>query len=222
MKDLLYIGIIVILGIVLFFSLSEIKDKNNQNEILNDNLIALESKVKETTNKLKEKSFKNKALYSTNTDLIANIKTKDKDLKRLQKLVKKYKKDLEDKGGSVTVFTDTNIINKTVIVDTNSFIYKDNWINLSGTINDSLTFNLSTVNKYSIVIGREKTGWFKSKPYVEVTNQNPYSRVTSLKTYKVEQNEKKFNFGISAGYGIIFNNGIKTGPGVNVGINYNF
>jgi len=81
--------------------------------------------------------------------------------------------------------------------------------------------NLKVKNRYDIVIGFEKTKMFKpKKPYVIVTNHNPYSMTKDLRTYQVKGYEpKRFGIGLNAGYGIGLD--LKPQPYIGVGLNFN-
>lgn len=222
MKNII-IGVLSVLIVYLFFFFkNEIKD--NESEYLN-NTQALTEQVTKVTNKLGEQSYKVTTLESDNTDLIESLNSSDSTIFRLQELIKSYKKEIKN-GGSVTVFNDSIIIKDTVFVnktDTSTeFNYSNNWITLNGVIKDSLTFNLSIKNKYSVIIGYEGNGFFKSKTlYSLITNENPYSTVTSVKSYKVKLKERKWSFGITGGYGLIHSgNNIYSGFGIMLGMQY--
>ena len=190
-----------------------------------NNVAALTEKVRKVNNKLGEESYKVTSLTAYNTELLEHVDAKDSVVARLQQVVKEYEDDIKS-GGSVTVIHDTVFIEKTVPVyvngDTTFFNYSDNWLTLKGQITDSLDFNLGIKNDYSIVIGYESNGLFKSKtPYTLVTNKNPYSEVKAIKSFDVKIPKQKWSIGVTGGYGIIYNqNKLYPGVGVMFGINY--
>lgn len=135
------------------------------------------------------------------------IKGLEGENKKLQDKVKQYENKIKN-GGSVTNFTSetkTQIVTKT-IVDTvriaeNVYpVYKSDF-DLQGWVKgnvearpDSIKINQTVVNEYTVVIGEDKQGFLgmgKPKPFVEVTNLNPYSTTPVLKTYKVDTKVKK-------------------------------
>lgn len=217
MKNIV-IGILVAVIIYLFFFFkSEIKEKET-NYV--NNTEALVDQIESVKNKLGEASSKITTLESENTDLILAVNSKDSSIIRLQTLVEKYKKDI-DNGGSITVIHDTVEVIKTVAIDSNTFNFKDHWVDLSGVISDSLSFNLKVNNDYSVILGYEKDGWFKRKPYTLVTNRNPYSQVSQVRSYKVTIPKPKWSVGVTGGYGLIRSNErVYSGFGLMLGVNY--
>ncbi len=139
---------------------------------------------------------------------LLKIKSKDSVINKLQVEVQRYKKEIK-KGGSVTVVgNSTNVTGTTPIIpaDTSqasiapfSFTFSDKWIYLSGKgLNDSLDFDLKVKNEYTIAIGYEK-----KKPFVEITNHNPYTETSYLRTFEVKvPKASRFGLGLQAGYGI--------------------
>ena len=170
-------------------------------------------------------------------DLI-KLKSKDEDIQKLQQLVSNYKSKLK-KQGSATIFETTTEIEDKVPTKVDSIIYpKDGLIvkkpvynssfNLGGWVvgstkatEDSTQISLKVRNEYSVIIGEESQGWFKSKkPFVEIINQNPYSETKSLRTYQVQLPKPKyFGIGPIIGYGI--STDFKFQPFIGVGIQYN-
>lgn len=237
--------VIIVLFLLLLLSINQCNNdsvKNSLNTtILNDNQKTFKDKdsLNHTTN----------TVIESNTKEFTNLKIKDEQIKSLQELVKKYKKQLASKG-SVTHFKSETKINHsfprvdTVYVEvvyendqtditrpTHAYFYpiklkdeKDKvWVDGSAFANEQvLDLKLKTVNEYSVVIGEESQGWFKpKKPFVEVTNLNPYSETTKLKTYQVETKPaKKIAIGPGVYYGI--GSDFKPQVFVGMGIQYNF
>lgn len=199
--------------------------KNNVNQLEKqhtNNVNALTEEVESVKNKLGEESYKVTTLESDNAELLEGIVAKDSTIARLQTLLSEYEDDIDD-GGSVTVIHDTVYVDKVIAIsDSNTFNYKDNWITLDGKVGDSLQFNLGIKNDYSVVIGYESNGFWKTKtPYTLVTNRNPYSEITSIKSFNVVVPQPKWSLGVTGGYGIIYNQGtLVPGVGVMFGLNY--
>ena len=237
--------IIIVLFLLLLLTVNQCNNNSVKNSlnttILNDNQKTFKDKdsLNHTTN----------TVIESNTKEFTNLKIKDEQIKSLQELVKKYKKQLASKG-SVTHFKSETKINyffprvDTVYVEvvyendqtditrpTHAYFYpiklkdeKDKvWVDGSAFANEQvLDLKLKTVNEYSVVIGEESQGWFKpKKPFVEVTNLNPYSETTKLKTYQVETKPaKKIAIGPGVYYGI--GSDFKPQVFVGMGIQYNF
>lgn len=194
----------------------------------NENLIeSLNDTIKIWRDKDGLSHSKIQIIETTNANSFLKLKIKDKEIIELQEQVKKYKDWLKNQG-SITIFTSTTqfdtIYESKIIpseINDSSFLAEINneWIQTKfGYRNDSTFYNLKVYNKYSIVLGEEKDGLFKRKSYVEITNYNPYSETTSLRTYQVSQNKKSFSFGPQIGVG--FNSDFKLEPYLGIGIQY--
>lgn len=200
-----------------------------------------------TKDELGNQIAKNSVLESNNINLILEIKSQDTNIIWLQKEIEKYKKELEEGSSVTIITDFTHIIDSlsNIIVIGRDTIVKDSLIYLypiydfsaekkgfhSG-INDSVTWikynvkagknlgilDLSIYNDYSVVIGEEKVGFLKPrKTFVEITNYNPYSTISTLKSYRVSQKKTHFTVGIQAGYGITTKG---LGPYLGVGVGY--
>ena len=206
MKHYIYIIICICLGSYIYYQYDE-------SALLEYNQGVLEDSI--TTYKNKEGQYV--ATISTfedaNTEIFLSLETKDKEVLALQETVKTYKKKLKDRGSATNVGTETEIdtvFRTTVIVETDSSItYKsaiplEPWI--IGTIimtKDSTILKLSVINKYTVVVGDDSKMFKKGTPYVEVTNENPYTKTTSLRAYQVTlPKPKKFFVGPAVGYGL--------------------
>ena len=220
----------IILGIILLaFITYKCSNDSNQSKmeqtILNDNQKTFRDKdsLSHTTNNVIEGKVK---------DFI-DLEVKDKEIIALQELVKKYKKQLANKGNA-TNFTsetkydtiyETKIKRDTIILSKNTIMdsIHNKWINTTfGFDKGNTVFTLKLKNEYSVIIGEESQGWFKKKkPFVEVINLNPYSETTKLKTYQVETKPvKKIGIGPGVYYGI--GNSFQPQVIIGIGIQYNF
>lgn len=86
---------------------------------------------------------------------------------------------------------------------------------------DSTNLDIKIENSYTIVIGQEGKWYKKKTPFVEVTNENPYTKTKTLRTYQVDNKikPKRIGIGIIGGYG--FSIGIKLSPIIGIGLSYN-
>ena len=219
----------IILGIILLaFITYKCNNDSNQSKteqtILNDNQKTFRDKnsLNHTTNNVIEGKVK---------DFI-DLQVKDRQIIELQELVKKYKKQLSNKGNA-TNFTsetkydtiyETKIKRDTIILSKNTIMdsIHNKWINTTfGFDKGNTVFTLKLKNEYSVIIGEESQGWFKSKKtFVEVINKNPYSETVQLKTYQVQTKSiRKIGIGLGVYYGIGSN--FQFQPFIGIGIQYN-
>lgn len=233
LKDFLYIGAIIVLILLLMTqSCNNKKITNNETNLVNN----LSDTLVKVTNKLGEEKTRTSILETYRTSDFIRIKSKDSILLTLQGKVKYYQDQLKN-GGNVSVITNSTNINNTgeTIIKYDTIYSPQSQIEIfpvyemslnnkwyQGNIKasqDSTTLNLQIDNEYSIVIGEEGKWYKKKTPFVEVTNNNPYTKTKTLKTYEVSKPlDKKFGLGIFLGYGI----GVSgLTPMIGVGINYN-
>jgi len=228
----------------IIISLLIVKDCQHKN--LKQNLIeqtGLVSSLNDTIKIWKDKDSlshsKIEVIKTSNTKNFINLKSNDKEVQELQKLVKSYGDKLK-KQGSVTIFSSNTNVDTTIVTKVDTIdILKDKLIikkplyyssfNLKGWVTgitkateDSIQINLKVKNEYSVIIGEESQGWFKpKKPFVEVINKNPYSETIKLKTYQVEITPiKKIGVGAGVYYGV--GSDFQSQVFVGVGIQYNF
>lgn len=166
-----------------------------------------------------------RAFETRETETFLKFKTTDSLIIALQGMVKKFEKNLRN-SGSATIFrtetkVDTFLVGSVQVLPGDT-IRRDSFIelypkyisefNLGGWIKGEITMGFDTLkitgesrNEYSVVIGEEKQkGWFK-KPlaFVDVSNANPFSETTALRTYKVKKEKKRVQVGLGSyvGYG---------------------
>lgn len=233
-KDILYILIIVGL-VILLFTKSCNKDKMLDNQIVLIN--ALNDTLKKVTNKLGQEESRTSILETARVSDFIKIKSKDSILFILQGKVKYYKNQLNN-GSSVTVIGNTTDINTTgeTNITGHDTIYlpqsqieifpvyemttESKWYDIKVKASqDSINIKLKVENEYSVIVGEEGKWYQRKVPFVEVTNNNPYTKTRTLKTYQVSKPiEKRFGLGVIVGYGFGLN-GLT--PMVGVGVNYN-
>ena len=230
-KWLLPITIIIAL---LFFQIRSC-NKLKEQEKENSNLVnAFNDSISHYVNKHNDDVATISVLQTSTANAFLAVKSKDEEIKELQAVVKDYKKKLKVAGSSVTNITGSTAISNTgtttvtpkdtVRVDSLVYIYPEYtdslvnaWVEYKMKMNkDSSKLDIHFVNKYSAIIGYDKR-----KPFVDVINYSPYSKVEKLRTYQVRQPPpKRFGVGISAGvtYDFIHSKAI---PYIGAGINYN-
>lgn len=83
---------------------------------------------------------------------------------------------------------------------------------------DSTEVRVSVKDDFTIAIGEEKIGWFKTKPIATINSKNPYSRVQNFKTYQVTTPKKK-RFGLGPYTGFSYD-GEKIIPQIGIGLTF--
>ena len=233
-----------IVSIVLIIVLSFfIVRSRNQDKIISEktNLInALNDTVKIWKDKNGISHSKTEVIKTSSISDFLKQNVKDKETKELQNVVKENKNRL-GKQGSVTKFngivefeTEIPTLRDTIYIPKDGLVIKkpiynssfdmDGWV--VGSVKaseDSTKINLRIKNDYTVIVGEEKTGFLglgKRKPFVEVTNKNPYSETTSLKTYQVENYKiKRFGVGPNISYSLGANGQLY--PTFGIGLQYN-
>jgi hypothetical protein len=203
------IGVLIVLLIFSVLTCTNYSSKSSENEEL---IEALNDTMETWRDKNNSSHSKIQIIETTNPKDFLKLKLQDQEIIELQKEVEKYKSWLSNQG-SVTIFkniTKFDTIYQTKLIPSefndSTFIAEihNEWIQTKfGYRNVSTFYNLMVYNKYSVVLGEDKEGFFKkSKSFVEITNHNPYSETTSLRTYQVTQKKKHFSIGPQLGLGI--------------------
>lgn len=221
--------LIGILAFIILLSLYFWKGTVDKYEELQGLNTVLVDSLKVSRNQNGELVAKISAFETQKTEDFLRYKTLDSLTIELQKEVREVKKYLR-RQGSVTKFsTDTKVDTQvpTEVTDSigeqpiyNSRFNLDNWVfgNISAA-SDSTRIQLNVRNDYSVVVGRESTGFLglgKGKSFVQVTNRNPYSTTRTLKTYNVSvPDPKRWGLGPYIGVDILGR------PSVGLSVNYN-
>lgn len=236
-NNLLWLLFALLIGVLFFTYLSNRNLKQDLKE-KTDLISSLNDTVKVWRDKDSLSHAKIQVLETSNPKDFVNIKSNDKEVQDLQKLVKTYQDKLKKKG-SATIFETTTEIGTQIPTKVDTiYVPKDGLVvkkpvyyssfNLGGWVEgntkateDSTQVNLKVRNEYSVIIGEESQGWFKPrKPFVEVINKNPYSETDKLRTYQVQTPAvKRFGIGPFVGYGIGSN--FNAGVFIGVGLQYN-
>ena len=165
-------------------------------------------------------------------DAIGFLKMKglEEDNKRLQELVSKYKKEV--KNASI-VKTETKIVTTTkteVIRDTinNNPVYVSNF-DLNGWVDgkvvadkDSTKIEVGVKDELHLVVYDKNMGLFKDrKTMIDVYSLNPYSKVKQIKSFTVDDRQKKSKISIGpfVGFGVTGKGTLQ--PTIGVGLQYN-
>ncbi len=192
-------------------------ESENIIHFLNDTIVSVE-------NKLGEQSKKARTLELSSEKALLAIQSKDKEVQRLQKVVKKYKKEIRG-GGSVTVIKDSIAIKDSIVgtVDssgTTTFLITEpnNWYYGSLKVNKTLgEIQIGFRNEYTVIIEYERKGLLKKVPYTLVTNLNPYSDIQNIKSFKTTIPKRRISLSIQGGYGIT-KDGLS--PYIGIGLGY--
>ena len=72
------------------------------------------------------------------------------------------------------------------------FSLHDRYFSITGNSNQTgVKINsLLIPNKQTVVVGKKRTGFFRSEYKIEVTNSNPHVRVTELESYNFKESQK--------------------------------
>lgn len=164
--------------------------------------------------------------------MFLSINSKDSTITWLQKTVREYKGKLlaasvvsastSSRGSASTTITagDTVFSGDTIKVFP---VYEAMWENKweKGEVRagkDSIYRDIKIHNEYEFTLGEERNGWFKRKEMeIKMTNLNPNTVTTELRSYNVKQSPKRFNAIAYVGYGFS-SSGIS--PQVGIGIGY--
>lgn len=225
------------------------KLKNEKQEITNLYGASLDE-LRQVKNKNGQYVATIEAMKSAEVETFLQMETKDAFIAELQDEVKRNKRVIKQQGDAIALLAsqtriDTVIVEKEIqpeklvaTKDSLAYTIKNEWItatygfklkymNQFERMDVENTFlNLTVDNKYSVILGSEPTGFLglgKRKAFAEVTNHNPYTKTTNLRTYQVDgYPEKKFGVGIIGGYGLNLSPpGVQTGLFIGVGVSYN-
>lgn len=226
--------LILVIAILLYYISYQRNDNNQMAQLIE----AQGNELEIYQNKDGENVAKIGTFKTQNAKLFLELKTKDKETLELQALVRKYKKELSNRG-SATIFGTETRLDTVNTMDTiwasqldSNFILADTvnnqWIDLTygfkfqDGFSDTSYASLKIRNEYKIVIGEDKTGFLglgKRKSFVEITNSNPYTATIALKTYEVDKPRvKKFVLGPQVGFTL--NQNLQLTPVIGLGVTY--
>ena len=174
--------------------------KNDYNEQSNL-IVSMQDSIKYYKNKQNESVAQIASLQGSKENLLRVIGDQDQ---KLSKLIK-----INSKAGAVftqTTKIDTVLITKidTVdgVIERNSTI-SDKWMTISiKEKDDSLRTKVEMRDEISVAFRKVPQGFLKAKKsVVEVTNANPYVKVTGLRSFEVPQKKSNAKFWIGVGIG---------------------
>lgn len=222
--DLLYVITVIILVLLLIGSCD--KQKSAQ-----DLYNATQDTLRVTVNKLGQQTASISVLKAADTKQFLKLKTQDSTILHLQDVVKDYKGRLatatvlsnttSDVGTTATVvsFPDTSgNETKDILYPIYETQWNERWsVGSIRASRDSISRDIKVKNEYEITQGEEKRGLFKPRILtVNVKNLNPNTETVELRVFTVDVPNKRFSFGVQAGYGVLLN-GTGTGPYIGVG-----
>ncbi len=202
--------LIVILAFLLFRSCERSKGLQDLQTALNDTL-------SQTRNKLGQQVTSISVLQSEREKDFLKLQSKDSTVKALQLLVKNYKGKVQSATVASTETTDSGASKTTETVDTVRLaqkwelrpVYKTEWKERwsEGTIEahfDSIHRNIKIKNEFTFTHGTKRNLFKKDVLKVEMTNLNPNTVTTELRSYSVSMPKKRFSIGVgvSAGYSL--------------------
>jgi len=215
-KTQFVIALLIIVGILLFRSCKGDLDLKEQIGLYE----AAQDTLSQTRNELGEQVSSIALFKADKKKDFLKMKSNDSTIIALQKVVKEYKGKLKtatvlgtstnDNGSSSTV-TDYD----TIYTDTGNYmspIYKTDWeeewsVGKIVATKDSISRNIKVKNKFELTIGEEesKRGWFKKlrkkESLVTITNKNPNTVTTELRTFTIEPHKNKISIGLGVAYG---------------------
>lgn len=228
---ILLLVILSLVGII-FYGSYTINNYRDKIESINNVLEALQDTLRVKENESRITRYEG----VTKEDLLS-LRSNDSVLIQLQNSIKKYEKEISKVNSSITVIQgNTHTITKVptivevpVVGDYPIYRSKDStkWYQVSTVATkDSILNDIKFINKHNVILGYEKVGLFKYKPFVAVEDLNPYSQTTGLQSYSVTDKGKPkislgYHIGIGGQYGLIHKR-LDFGPQVGIGINIKF
>lgn len=165
----------------------------------------------------------------SNAKSILNLITKDSQIMRLQAIIKSHKKgNIENVmiHDIITQYRDTGKITYTgPNYDSVGWTYSVHNDYIKSDIevkHDTAIYDLTVYNKLSYVHKQVPRGLFGlagTDHIITATDQNPYSRTTTLKSVVIRERHRPLGIGMQAGYGYYYNNTLS--PYIGIGISYN-
>tara|TARA_R100000655_G_C2935058_1_gene184706 strand:- start:47 stop:760 length:714 start_codon:yes stop_codon:yes gene_type:complete len=191
------------------------KDLSNYDKVINDTISYYETKNGDIV------ATKN-ALEGSKEALQLLLSAKNDSLKQFSNLVKKFR--MVNSATNVKTITVIDSIKVPYTIDgvvfNKPFNLKEPHYTINGnSTNTGLFINDLTIpNTQSVVVGKRKTGFFKTEYKVEVQNSNPFIKTTDADAFTLKETKKRLGVGIYVGYGL---NNTGLTPQLGVGLSYN-
>jgi hypothetical protein len=146
-------------------------------------------------------------------DSIALIyKTKPKFIKQVVTVVQKGEVELKP-DSFVVVVHDTVKAGCPPVAKSMRQTFSNPYYKASATVGEGAKLILRTFDTLTLVHGWVSTGLFRSKLQVDVSNTNPYSMITGIRSVSVPERKRPYGLGFQVGYnGKVY---------VGVGLSYN-
>ena len=179
------------------------RSKNQVEYTATNNIAALTDSIGHYKNKEGVWVAEKKLFQGTEKELRHIIKSKDK---AFQKLLKTFKKPIAAATVKTITKIDTVFIPYETKIDLPVFKLPFSKISkhysISGiSTNEGIGISdISIPNTQSVVIGKKKTGWFKSEYRIDVENSNPHIKTTDLDGFSFRPKPKRFGLGVFVGY----------------------
>lgn len=201
-----------IIAIILAFLLFKSCERANT---LQDLQTSLNDTISQYRNKHGEQVSTISVLQTEREKDFLNMKSKDSTVKALQKAVKNYKGKVQSATVASTETTDTGktvtiVKHDTVYTSSNSIslkpVYSTSWSERwsEGTIEahfDTIYRSIKTKNEFTFTHGTKRNLFKKDVLKVEMTNLNPNTFTTELRSYSVTMPKKRFSIGLGCTYG---------------------
>lgn len=200
-------SIIILLAFLLFRSCERTNTLQELQTALNDTLT-------QSRNKYNQQVSTISVLQTEREKDFLKLKSKDSTVKALQKVVKDYKGKLQS---ATVASTETTDMGKTVTVIKHDTVYIDGKPELKpiystswserwseGTIEahyDTVYRSIKTKNEFTFTHGTKRNLFKKDVLKVEMTNLNPNTVTTELRSYQVKVPKKRFSIGLGCTYG---------------------
>lgn len=199
--------IAAILAFLLFRSCEHNKGLQDLQTSLNDTLA-------QSRNKYNQQVTSISVLQTEREKDFLKLRTLDSTVSKLKKAVNNYKGKLQSATVASTETTDTGktvtivkhdtvyIDGKTELKPVYSTSWKERWS--EGTIEahfDTITRNIKTKNEFTFTHGTKRNLFKKDVLKVEMTNLNPNTVTTELRSYQVTMSKKRFSIGLGCTYG---------------------
>ncbi len=200
-------SIAVILAFLLFRSCERANTLQDLQTALNDT-------ISQTRNSLNQQVTSISALQTEREKDFLKLQTKDSTVKALQLLVKNYKGKVQsatvastetsDSGKTVTIIKhDTVYINGVAQVKP---IYSTAWderwsVGVIEAHFDTVYRNIKSKNEFTFTHGTKRNLFKKDILKVKMTNLNPNTVTTELRSYAVKVPKKRFSVGLGCTYG---------------------
>lgn len=219
LKQLLPYIIIVVLMLLYLDQCRTTGDERDINTALNDTLTFI-------INKDGTQTTKTSIITSTSKRDLIRLETRNKEIKRLQRLLGETKRLLSATvfsnntasritSGSTISHRDTIYLENGIEVwPTYWTIFKDEWQDFNVTANqDTFLIDYIVFNRYEITQAYEKRkkGLFRKRvPVITIHNLNPHTETLTLKSFAIKPKPRKYSIGVGAYYGISIPTGVPT------------